>query len=189
MSDNLEKFIRQNRDAFDSEIPSALAWKAIEKGIKKPKKQSNIIRINRRFMWAAAAMLIFACSVILYQGGVIKDLKTEGAVAINNQNNESDQWQMPQELTDMNNLYVQQVGFTMDLLKDFPAEQAELKDELNELDQEFEDLKTELGADIASEDVLRAMIENYRIKLELLEITLEYFKRSEKIVEDENIVL
>ncbi|MGB0431307.1 MAG: hypothetical protein ACPGLV_12600 [Bacteroidia bacterium] len=189
MSDNLEKFVKQNREAFDSEVPSDLVWKSIQNEVKPIKKPSKVIKINSRFMWAAAAMLIFAFSVILYQGGVIRDLKGNSGLAIETNNTIETEWKMPPQLQDMNQAYVQQVGITMDLLKRFPTEQEELKEELTELDNEFEVLKSELGTEIASEDVLHAMIENYRIKLELLEITLEYFKRSEKIVEDEELTL
>lgn len=187
MSDNLEKFIKENRRSFDSETPSEMVWKGVKKEIAKPEKRQNVIRINRRFFWAAAAVLVFAFSIILYQGGIIRSLKHNSAEIATNDINEESNWQMPGELKTLDDAYAQQVNLTMNLLENFPEEQTELKEELTELDAEFELLKEEFGADVSSEDVLNAMIENYRIKLDLLEVTLEYFKRSERIIEDENI--
>ncbi|MFY0672176.1 MAG: hypothetical protein JXQ87_02150 [Bacteroidia bacterium] len=185
MSDNLEKFIKENRRSFDGETPRELVWKGVKKEIAKPEKRQNVIRINRRFFWAAAAVLVFAFSIILYQGGIIRSLK-HNQVEVASTLEESN-WQMPSELKTLDDTYIQQVSLTMNLLESFPDEQIELKEELTELDAEFELLKGEFGAEVSSEDVLNAMIENYRIKLDLLEVTLEYFKRSEKIIENENI--
>lgn len=187
MSDNLEKFIKENRRSFDGEIPSEMVWKGVIKEIAKPKKKQNVKNINRRFFWAAAAVLVFAFSIVFYQGGIIRSLKHSSAEIATNHINEESNWQMPGELKTLDVAYAQQVNLTMDLLENFPDEQTELKEELTELDAEFELLKEEFGAEVSSEDVLNAMIENYRIKLDLLEVTLEYFKRSEKIIEDENI--
>jgi len=64
-----------------------------------------------------------------------------------------------------------------------------LREELNELKSVQRPKITELGSEHSSEDVLKAMVENYRIKLDLLEITLEHLKRSEKIIENESTVL
>lgn len=187
MSDKLEKYVKEHRASFDTDVPSAKVWQNIEKTKPIKRQLNNVVSINKRFLWAAAAALVFAISVILYQGSRIKNLKTETTIV--SVENNTRQWQMPPELKELDMLYTSQSSTTMQLLKELPDYQSELREELNELDEEFELLKTELGSEHSSEDVLKAMVENYRIKLDLLEITLEHLKRSEKIIENESTVL
>ncbi|MBI1185717.1 hypothetical protein GC194_15730 [bacterium] len=181
MSDNLEKFVKQNRAAFDSELPSARVWQQIEKNTLPDKKIRKLININRKFVWAAAVVALLAVATIIYQATEISSLKSNQVAVEMPETN-----QLPPELVDLDKIYVAQVSHTFKQLNDFPEEAGELREELLELDVEFDELQQELGAEVGREEVLRAMIENYRIKLDLLEGTLEHFKRSEKIIEDED---
>lgn len=193
MSDKLKKYVTQNRKDFDDQVPSALVWEAISQELPQAKpKRTNIIKLNKRFLWMAAAVFIGAVVTIGYQGATINNLKS-GVVAevVTEENIETeDAWQMPADLQNLDQVYVQQVSTTMNLLESYPEEAEELRDELEDLDAEFETLKAELGYEYSSEEVLRAMIENYQFKLELLERTLEHFKRTDQIIEeDENEML
>ena len=192
MSDKLKKYIADNRAHFDDEIPSAKVWDAISREVPKAQKKGNIIRLNKRFLWAAAAIFLVALTTIGYQGLTIRSLKLDSPAIVANTDIEPAEeagWQMPDELKDLDQIYVQQVSSTMSLLKKYPEESEELRAELTALDGEFETLRQELGREYSSEQVLEAMIENYRYKLELLESTLEHFKRTDQIIEDENTVL
>lgn len=190
MSDKLKKYVTQNRKDFDDEMPSAAVWEAISNELPQAKtKRNNIIKLNKRFLWMAAAVFIGAVVTIGYQGATIKHLKND-PIAVNETIENSEEWQMPADLQDLDRMYVQQVSNTMSLLENYPDESQELRDELLDLDSEFDALKQELGHEYSSEEVLQAMIENYRFKLELLESTLEHFKRTDQIIEeDENEML
>jgi hypothetical protein len=139
MSDKLEKFVKEHKASFNTDVPSPKVWQNIEKTIPKKRTLNNVISINKRFLWAAAAALVFAITVILYQGSQIKNLKADNTASIETTTN---QWQMPPELKELDMLYTSQSSSTMQLLKELPDYQSELREELNELDQEFELLKT-----------------------------------------------
>lgn len=194
MNDKLKKYVTQNRKDFDDQVPSPAVWEAISQELPqvqaKPKR-NNIIKLNTRFLWMAAAVFIGAVVTIGYQGATIKQLKT-GSVAVVTESDDTaeEPWELPSDLQNLDQVYVQQVNTTMDLLESYPEEAEELRDELKDLDAEFDALKAELGHEYSSEEVLQAMIENYQFKLELLERTLEHFKRTDQIIEeDENEML
>jgi hypothetical protein len=52
--------------------------------------------------------------------------------------------------------------------------------EFEELDQVFDELKADLRDDAANEEVVEAMIQNYRIKLEILEEILIQLKSADE---------
>lgn len=188
MSDKLEDFVKRNRASFDSENAPNLAWEGIKKRRTPVKKKARVVRLNGWLVGIAASFLLIAVAVIALQSRVIKTLKTE--VADVQEAPVVEEWTLPEELKELDGLYAMQVNETFNLLSDHPEEAQEIKDELTGLDQEFTDLKEELGAGYSRQEVVQAMIENYRFKLELLERTLEHFKRNEKILlDDENVYM
>ena len=61
----------------------------------------------------------------------------------------------------------------------------DIKIEFEELDQVFNELKADLNDDAANEEVVEAMIQNYRIKLQILEDILSQLKNTdEQNIED-----
>jgi hypothetical protein len=65
---------------------------------------------------------------------------------------------------------------------------AEIDIEFEELDRVFTELKADLKDNAANEEVIEAMIQNYRIKLQILEEILLQLKNADKqnIEEDED---
>lgn len=181
MSDKLEEFVNRNRAHFDSEDPSPLVWEGIKQK-RAVKKKPRIIGLNPWLLGIAASFLLLAVAVIALQSRTIKSLKTEISQVETETNTE---WTMPDELKELDGLYTLQVSQTFDVLNEHPEEAQEMREELVELDQEFEALKEELGSGLSKQEVVEAMVENYRFKLELLERTLEHLKREEKIISDE----
>ena len=187
MSDKLEDFVKRNRASFDSEEPPVMVWEGIKKRRSPVKKKGRVISLNSWAIAVAASVLLMAVAVIALQSRTIKSLKaeiTEVEVPVTNE------WTLPEELKELDGIYATQVSQTFDLLSSHPEEAQEVRDELSELDEEFDELKEELGAGFSRQEVVEAMIENYRFKLELLEQTLEHFKRNDKIItEDENVYM
>ncbi len=62
----------------------------------------------------------------------------------------------------------------------------EINFDMVELDEIFEELKDDLKDDSDNEEVIEAMVQNYRIKLQVLEEILTQLKKSKEQEENEN---
>src|SRR5512137_860936 len=62
MPNEMERFIRDNRESFDVHQPGTRIWENIEKEIGKPKPEIRIIRIAA-FRWSAAAAVVLLVSL------------------------------------------------------------------------------------------------------------------------------
>jgi hypothetical protein len=77
--------------------------------------------------------------------------------------------------TQMNTLYLE----AKPLLINQPVIARELKNDMAHLDSIRTDLKKDLKDNVANQEVIEAMIQNYRIKLQLLEDMLNLLKQNE----------
>ncbi|HMZ99426.1 MAG TPA: anti-sigma factor, partial [Ferruginibacter sp.] len=66
MSNELKKFIRDNREAFDDKEPSATLWGRIESNLVAGPEKRSIIRPLYKWAMGAAAMLVIAASVYFF---------------------------------------------------------------------------------------------------------------------------
>jgi hypothetical protein len=167
MKDRFEKFISENREQFDSYEPDPHVWEKVEKNI----------RTNRKINWrlglkrAAIVILIFSASYAANelihrynntQLSSIKPGKKENIIP---------------GLTEAEAYYTNIVNQKMDELKpviaNCPSLQEELNYDLSELDSVYIDLKTDLKDNMANQEVIEAIIENYRLKISILEDILK----------------
>ncbi len=90
----------------------------------------------------------------------------------------------------MNDLYEAEAYYTsqIDIAKQelidqedvSPEIKMELRNEFLELDSTYADLENDLKENVGNERVVEAMIQNYRIKLEILEEVLSQLKETEE---------
>ena len=152
---NLEQFVQENRPAFDSEKPPTFVWENVEKNL--PRKRIRMYRVLRM---AAAILLILGLGIVIgrFAG---QPSKTELALS-----------DISSEYAELENFYTQKINQKINLLKDREPDEKALAD-IKELEQEFEALKRELNATNAKdEQIIQAMIENYRTKIDILERVL-----------------
>jgi len=71
------------------------------------------------------------------------------------------------------------------LIQQDPELQNELNNDLSELDSLYTELQKDLVDNIANDEVVEAMIQNYRLKLEILEDLLEKLQETSKNEENE----
>jgi len=171
--DNLEKFIIKNREEFDVSEPSPELWDRIEK--RKP--QSKIMSINwkKTFYRVAAVLVIFIASYFV-QSIVSKKTKNE---SIANQ-----QEIINTELAKIENYYDAELERKMNeitvLTKDKPEIKTHVYTDLAELDSVYLELKNDLNDNVDNEEVINAMIQNYKLKLEMLEDILYFLEGKNK---------
>lgn len=174
--DKLEKYILDNIDEFDDQLPSADLWDKIDKKVNK----TRIISFSYYKLIAAASILI------ILSVGITVLIKSP----VKN-NNESlaniDNLPMDQVNKDINvaeAYYTSQIQQRSSELfkyaKDYPEITSEIMFEFQKLDSSYSSLKKDLNENIANEMVIKAMIEHYRIKLKLMEDILSQLKQNKK---------
>lgn len=162
MKDRFENFIEENREHLDFHEPDPAIWDKLEKNI----------RAKHRFNWklilsrAAVVAVIFAASYAANE--MIHRMGTGGTKALNAAKENA----IP-GLTEAEAYYTGLLKQKMDELKPVMANCPSLEEELNydlsELDSVYADLKRDLKDNMANQEVIEAIIENYRLKINILE--------------------
>jgi hypothetical protein len=161
--DRFEENIRKNRDKLDMHKPSADTWKKINKELYK----SN----HPRRQWisiAAMVAVIMGTAVILLQPGK-KDVSND----ISNSNP-----QLKETEIYYNNMVNSLYKEATPLLTNYPEIRLELNNDLSHLDSICKDLKKDLKDNISNQEVVEALIRNYRIKIEILEEMVNVLKEN-----------
>jgi hypothetical protein len=172
--DKLEKFILENRESFDHLDPDPRLWEGIHK------KKAPILRIKwKDVAWRAAAVVIIFISSYYFHDYMAnrKEAREQKVFSTNEKENNP----MMQNLMEAEAFYTSQINFKKEevfkLAGGNPQVNSEINTEFVELDKVFEELKKDLKDNADNEEVIEAMIQNYRIKLEILEDMLSQLKQ------------
>ena len=176
MRDELEKFVLQNRDQFDMHEPDPAIWERI----KEPNGKTRFINW-RGIIWKAAVVLLIFTSAFVFS----EYLHRNDSTRISQQQKNK---QIP-ELAEAEAYYSAKIDERLDKLQvhlqNHPEIQNELNKDLNELDQIYKGLRNDLKDNMNNEEVVQAMIQQYRMKLEILEDILRELQKT-KNQPDEN---
>ena len=163
-TDKLEKFVIDNRDDFDDLEPNPAIWDKIQK--KEPKKlELNWTKILVR---AAAVVVIFVSSYIFID--YINKQNTDPGFAETETMDPEDAL-IYQDLREAEFYYSSMIEQRKEEFYNMAGNdlRKEINVELTELDNVFRELKEDLKDNADNEEVVVAMIQNYRLKLEILE--------------------
>lgn len=170
--DKLEEHIRKNREDLDRYSPSSDIWKRIRKSLKKEKSY-----MKRWLSIAAMIVVILGTAIIFFKPEYRWSDSNRGK-----NNNEVFSQVNPQlketEIyysTLVNSLYREATP----LLTKNPEIKKELNTDLSHLDSICSDLKKDLKDNVSNQEVVEALIQNYRIKIRLLEDMLTILKENE----------
>jgi hypothetical protein len=177
-TDKLEKFVIGHREEFDDLTPDPKLWEKVGRKNRKPLVRSiNWRRISLR---AAAVLLIFIASYFFHDfigdhqksGGSIKE-----HAEVTPQGNE-----MNKTFKEAEAFYTSQINSKKEEIFRFADSRSEIKQEINlefyQLDSILIQLKRDLKDNIDNQGVIEAMIQNYRIKLEILNDILDQLQKS-----------
>ena len=173
MKDNLEKYMLENREAFDVHEPGEGVWGKIEKSIQ-PKKTINWRLIMGR---AAAVILIFAASYIVHD--ILEGRNREIARTRTKTEKELVIPELKEAEVYYSTLINEKLQEIKPMFSENPRLEKEIRYDLNQLDSIYEDLKNDLRDNIANQEVIEAMIQNYRLRLSILEDVLSQLKPEE----------
>lgn len=175
----LEEFITQNRAAFDAAEPDAKVWTAIEKTLDqaagksddgKPKSAGRVVSLsgNKGFrMMAAAASLLLVGAIagfLFAKQNQSQTVENESIALVN----------VSPEAAEAEAFYVRSISVRSDELAAHEYHNDQVEGDLAAIDQAMIDIKKELAnvPPARREQVVNALIENYQIKLKILEKVL-----------------
>jgi hypothetical protein len=179
MKDRLEGFVRSHSPEFDIHEPDDALWEKIRKEIE-PKKV-----IRWRYYLSRAAIIIFLIGASLMGQRIW--MKNNSGLS---QKNAEVELNIP-ELQEAEMYYTGMINAKLEevkpLLSEHPSLEIELNTDLSELDSIYAGLKNDLKDDIANQEVIEAMIQNYRLRISILEDLLNYLEPNKNMNETNNI--
>jgi hypothetical protein len=166
--DKLEEHIRKNREDLDRYNPPSSVRRRMgrELGIKKP--------VIRQWYSVAAMIAVIAGTAIILFGPVNRWTGKEGAESNLDRTNP----QLKETEIYYNNLVNALYKEAAPMLTKNPEVRKELNSDLSHLDSICIDLKKDLKDNISNQDVVEALIQNYRIKIQILEDMLTVLKEN-----------
>lgn len=166
MSNELKKFIEDNRAEFDDKIPSGKIWENVEASFSPKKQKRSFIRPLYKWSMAAAAVLVLSTGV--YFMAFNKNASEEKVNTVTPGGTP----EVTESFTPEMNQFVKLIDMKQQELKTLAAEQPELYQkftkDLNQLDSSYNILKNQLNAAPNQEMLLEAMVQNLQLQLSVL---------------------
>lgn len=163
---NIEDFVRSNREEFDSLEPREKLWTRIE---------TEMDQDGRDYGWlwkAAVVVLLAVCGYLVWERGA---QPTDTPVAVNEIHED-------QEFVETELYYTQLIAQQQQVVEQFDLDDPEIKEsfkrDLASLDTMYQQLKIEY-VETSNEVVLEAMIGNLQLRMELLNEQLLILERIE----------
>ncbi|MBL4704630.1 MAG: hypothetical protein JKY54_08920 [Flavobacteriales bacterium] len=173
--DQLEEFIAANRDEFDSHLPSPSVWEGIKTEVDAEKESKPIlVPLRKAIAYGSAAVIIVAFGLVYFLSQEPKIQVADTLEKVGNLDGYSLSDVSP-ELAEVEGYYMTKVNQKMEKLETLDVD-PELLEEINFLDEEFHSLQVEMGESVNNDQIIEAMIDNYRLKLEILEAMLLEFE-------------
>ena len=162
--DKLKKFVDQNRDSFDiyGEDYEEL-WVDIESKLDKKRRKRGL-----RVIWKVAAsfLLIMTVGVLFLLVSRNNSFKNQGSQTIS------------VELAEAAFHYQSMINDRLEIIQANKKDVGEeIFSDLEALDEAYLELQNDLKDNADNEEVIQAMIQNYKMKLEILQAILDELQR------------
>jgi hypothetical protein len=172
--DRLEEYIKKRRDSLDIREPSPDIWNKVRKELKADTKP-----IRRWLSIAAAVAVLAGLSALFYQigrqNGSSDKIITEEKEPAKMQLKEAEVYYNNQ----INSLYRE----AEPLLTSNPELKKELKSDFSQIDSIYTDIRKDLKDNVANQEVVEALIQNYMIKIKILQDMLVILKENDNNTE------
>ncbi len=178
MKDKLEKYIEEHRREFDDLEPSGGLWDRISDEL--PQKRTIDYSLFAR---VAAAVLLMVASYIYYVNSESNQQPVETTAS-----GTQEQPEIYKELKEAEIYYTTKISEAKDdlfvVLDDQPELKQDIENELKELNEAYTELESDLMDNASNEEIIEYMIQNHRLKLQILEEMLQQIKRAKNYEED-----
>jgi hypothetical protein len=169
--DKLEEHIRNSRKDLDSYDPPPIVWKKVQRELKQGKSHSI------KWISIAAMIIVVIGSALLINNR--KKLSGNQILRINETANLPGNQRLKETEIYYNNLVNSLYHEAAPLLTSNPEIKKELNTDISQLDSIYSDIKKDLKDNMANQEVVEALIQNYRIKIRLLEDMLLILKEQD----------
>jgi len=150
MLDNLKNHIESNREEFEPfSFDTKKGWKEISPSLRSSDK------------WPFWKIMSAAACIILVAAGSIYQLNPKPENT---------------EIAEIENYYQSEINHKITLVKSQLGD-AQVLEDLEEMDKAFAELKSDLKDNVDNEEVIQAMMENYQLKLKILEEILNELEK------------
>lgn len=181
--DPLEEFIHNMRSSFDDATPDPALWEKLSENLDKDEKK--VIPWRTYLIRMAAVITIFGLSWFIHDIMDSYQVERDSVNAVA----EAEYSPEARELLEAEVFYSNQISEMQEqvfvLTSGQPELQREINIELSELDTVYAELKRDLKDNAANEEIIGAMIQNYRLKIIILTDILEQLKETEETREME----
>ncbi|MES2629717.1 MAG: hypothetical protein V4616_12180 [Bacteroidota bacterium] len=140
---------------------AAAGWNRLEQQLPVKKNSKAVFRSLMRI--AAVCTALAGIGIAYFTG--LQNGRSELA--------ESLQTALPADFIQARDYYAMQVNAKMGFLDHNRADSREIAEELNELQKEYAKLEKEMQKPVNKQDIINAMIDNYKLRLALLESFIE----------------
>ena len=175
MEKKIEQFFRDNSTNFDTDEPSDSVWDRIDfiqsEGVRRKNRRKHFL--SR----AAAILIIFTASYFFHLFFPIESI----SFGFKQEEEQIDNYYP--ELVKAEEYYTVQLDARLLEVRErvvyYPELEQQLDYDLSELDSVYSELKNDLKDGMSNEKVVDAMIQNYRLKLKILEDLLFQLKAND----------
>jgi hypothetical protein len=171
--DNLEEYIRKHREEMDRYRPSPGIWRGVRKGLKTSRRSGS-----RWLSIAAMVAVILATSVVFFRPG--NKLPQKSGAESSYQTVMKTSSELKEAEIYYNSLANSLYREATPMLTKNPEIEKELSADISQIDSICSEIKKDLKDNVANQDVIEALIQNYRIKVRILEDMLELLKENEE---------
>jgi hypothetical protein len=169
--DSLEEHIRKHREEMDMYRPSSAVWMKIKRG-------TGTRRIPLFRLVSAAAMIAAITGIaVLFYSRINRENSYSSA--------EGREGQIPGSQLKETEIYYNNLANSLykkatPLLAKYPEIEKELFADISQLDSICSDIRKDLKDNVANQEVVEALIRNYRIKITILEDLLRTLNENEE---------
>lgn len=179
--DNLEKYINNHKDAFDDLVPDPKIWDKINVDLDRDEQKTSRFSTKRILMRVAAVIIIFIASYFFHDLMSKRGMHNEKQDLVELSDTENEVLKM---LDETEAYYNARITSMQEEVNRFTASHPEIREDLNlelmQLDSVYIELRKDLKDNAANEEVVEAMVQNYRIKLEILEDILIQLRKTDE---------
>ena len=162
MSDNLEKFISDNRSHFDDQFPAGKVWQNVEAAMAGKQKKKPLLTPFVKWSMAAAAMLMIGTGIYFFTQ------KNNPATTPADLSEEKIEIPDAPEVNQFTTLITIKQQELKALGKEQPELYQQFISDITQLDSSYNNLKSQLNMTPNRDMLLQAMIQNLQLQLNVL---------------------
>jgi hypothetical protein len=176
---DLERFLKNNKNDFDTATPPEIVWSKIEQNLPKTTAKKLFFAEYSQVLLRIAAGL--ALLITCFGAGMWC------ANSANRGGQEMAMSEISNEYAELEQFYQRDIAGKTQKLASFSSQNDIIEEDIAQMDKSMEELKIELANVPVNkrEQIIRAMIENYKAKAKILEKVLEHIQ-PQQILEPSN---